>query len=93
MCRRAPTAVATRTGDRAYLRELGVSDPIDYRTTDFTTAVGEVDPTTAALQAAVDGGEVRLDIAQMPPITELAIAHRRIEPNRVRGKIVLTAER
>ncbi|MGW5922036.1 hypothetical protein ACWFPY_23855 [Nocardia fluminea] len=50
-------------------------------------------PTTAALEAAVDGGELSLDIAQILPITELAIAHRRIEPGWVRGKIVLTADR
>ncbi|MGF0319074.1 zinc-binding dehydrogenase [Nocardia fluminea] len=55
-----------------------------------------VDPTTAALDelaAAVDGGELSVDIAQILPITELAAAHRRSEFGRVRGKIVLTADR
>ncbi|MFD8101663.1 NADP-dependent oxidoreductase [Nocardia fluminea] len=138
--RGASIAATARTGNHAYLRELGVSDPIDYRTTDFTTAVREVDlvvdliggdytdrsltvlrdtgqvvaaegpatqpdsrvrrlyvdPTTAALDelaAAVDGGELSVDIAQILPITELAAAHRRSESGRVRGKIVLTADR
>lgn len=133
-------AATACSGNHAYLRELGVTEPIDYRTTDFTTAVRDVDlvvdliggdytdrsltvlsatgqvvaaegpathsdsrvrrlhvdPTTAALDelaAAVDRGELTVDIAQILPITELAAAHRRSESGRVRGKIVLTAQR
>ncbi|MEU4809023.1 NADP-dependent oxidoreductase [Nocardia fluminea] len=41
--RGASIAATARTGNHAYLRELGVTEPIDYRTTDFTTAVREVD--------------------------------------------------
>ncbi len=138
--RGASIAATARTDNHAYLRELGVSDPIDYRTTDFSAAVREVDlvvdliggdytdrsltvlsetgrvvaaegpethpdsrvrrlyvdPTTAALDelaAAVDRGELTVDIAQILPMTELAAAHRRSESGRVRGKIVLTADR
>ncbi|KQY37644.1 MULTISPECIES: NADP-dependent oxidoreductase [Nocardia] len=133
-------AATARSGNHAYLRGLGVTEPIDYPTTDFTTAVREVDlvldliggdytdrsltvlsdtgrvvaaegppthpdsrvhrlyvdPTTAALDelaAAVDRGELTVDIAEILPITELAAAHRRSESGRVRGKIVLTADR
>ncbi|MFC8382960.1 NADP-dependent oxidoreductase [Nocardia sp. NPDC057272] len=138
--RGASIAATARTGNHAYLRALGVTEPIDYRTTDFTTAVREVDlvvdliggdytdrsltvlsetgqvvaaegpathpdsrvrrlyvdPTTAVLDelaATVDRGELTVDIAQILPITELAAAHRRSESGRVRGKIVLTADR
>ncbi|MFD6396223.1 NADP-dependent oxidoreductase [Nocardia sp. NPDC060249] len=133
-------AATARTGNHAFLRELGVTEPIDYRTTDFTTAVHEVDlvvdliggdytdrslsvlsdtgqvvaadgpathpdsrvrrlyvePTTAALDqlaATVDRGELTAHIAQTLPISELAAAHRHSESGRVRGKIVLTADR
>ncbi|MFD4355336.1 NADP-dependent oxidoreductase [Nocardia sp. NPDC058518] len=136
--RGAAIAATARTGNHAYLRGLGVTEPIDYRTTDFTTAMREVDlvvdliggdytdrsltvlsatgrvvaaegpathpdsrvhrlyvaPATAALDelaAAVDHGELTVDIAEILPITELAAAHRRSESGRVRGKIVLTA--
>ncbi|MFC9471405.1 NADP-dependent oxidoreductase [Nocardia sp. NPDC056952] len=138
--RGASIAATARTGNHAYLRELGVTEPIDYRTTDFTAAVREVDlvvdliggdytdrsltvlsetgqvvaaegpathpdsrvrrlyvdPTTAVLDelaATVDRGELTVDIAQILPITELAAAHRHSESGRVRGKIVLTADR
>ncbi len=138
--RGARIAATARTGNHAFLRALGVTVPIDYRTTDFTTAVREVDlvvdliggdytdrsltvlsatgqvvaaegpathpdsrvrrlyvdPTTAALDelaAAIDQGALTVDIAEILPITELAAAHRRSESGRVRGKIVLTADR
>ena len=32
-----------RAGKHAFLRELGVDEPIDYTTTDFVTAAGEID--------------------------------------------------
>ncbi|MFF2084367.1 NADP-dependent oxidoreductase [Nocardia sp. NPDC058176] len=136
--RGAAVAGTARTDNHAYLRALGVSDPIDYRTTDFTTAITDVDlvldligpdytdrsltvlsptgrviaaegpdthpdsrverfrvdPNTADLEvlaAAIDRGELTVDIAETLPITDLATAHRLSELGRVRGKIVLTA--
>ncbi|MFD6393027.1 NADP-dependent oxidoreductase [Nocardia sp. NPDC060259] len=41
--RGAEVAGTARAANHEYLRELGVGEPIDYRTTDFTTAVREVD--------------------------------------------------
>lgn len=41
--RGAHVAATARTDNHAYLRALGVTEPIDYRTVDFTTAIADID--------------------------------------------------
>lgn len=44
----------------------------------------------AALVALVDAGVVRIDVAAVRPLTDLAAVHRDAEAGRTRGKTILT---
>ncbi|MFQ6397502.1 NADP-dependent oxidoreductase [Nocardia sp. KC 131] len=125
-----------RAANHEFLRGLGADELIDYTTTDFATAVRDIDivldlvggdygsrslpvltpsgllidaqgndaetdpryrrhyvePSGTDLReitAAVERGELRVEIDQVLPLAEVAKAHQLSESGRVRGKIVL----
>jgi NADPH:quinone reductase-like Zn-dependent oxidoreductase len=125
-----------RAANHEFLRGLGADQLIDYTTTDFATAVRDIDivldlvggdygsrslpvltpsgllidaqgndaetdpryrrhyvePSGTDLReitAAVERGELRVEIDQVLPLAEVAKAHQLSESGRVRGKIVL----
>lgn len=85
----APDAAATlaslvRPGGRL----VSIATPIPAETAVHFVTRNDASQLTQIV-ALVDGGELRLDIAESLPLAELAAVHRRSENGRTRGKITL----